>query len=338
VYRVAQKSVAAAYVLCGFVPNVVCGLPLRLLDRPCVFLVTGLGSAFDAPTWRRRWSRFAAASLYRYLFAGKNSRVIVHNHEDRDYLVHELHVARWRVEVTPGCGVDPEEYPWLPPPPPRSRKIVLVPVRLLKEKGVLDAAAASARLRARGIDHEMWFSCSVDPGNPSSLTEPEIEALKRDIPTIRFVGYQPTTQPLYAQCDVVLIPTRYREGLPTAILEAAACGRPIVATDNVGCREFVEDGRTGLLVSPGDPEDMAQALSRLLTDHDLAEDLRRDAYQKFLSGYTKAVMVKKTMDTLAALGVPLRRRPESDRASRPVPPRLQASPAGEIHLHTGSTR
>ena len=287
-------------------PIVFCGLPLRLLGRRCVFLLTGLGSIFGSDLLRYRALRPFITRLYAYLFSGPNSRVIVHNHEDKEFL-RSLGVDPNHVAVTPGCGVDPAEFPFFPRLPRNGKKVILVPVRLLREKGVLDAARASDLLRARGVEHEMWFSSSVDPGNPSSLTPEEIQRVQEQSPSVRFVGYQPSLVPLYERCDVVCMPTRYREGLPTALLEAAASGRPIVATDNVGCREFIEDGVTGLMVPPSAPAALADALARVLADDALADRLRHAAYERFRTAYTKAAMVATTIDVMRDLGLDVAR-------------------------------
>ena len=301
-WSLARRGRDATFVLWTVIPIIVCGLPLRVLRRRCVFLLTGLGSIFGSDLLRYRIARPVVRQIYRFLFSGPHSRVIVHNHEDKAFLC-ELGIRAGHVTVTPGCGVDPAEFPFIQELPRKPRKIILVPVRLLQEKGVCDAAAASAILAARGVDHEMWFSCSVDPGNPSSLTEEQISLMQRTIPSIRFVGYQPSLVPLYAVSDAVCIPTRYREGLPTALLEAAACGRPIVATDNVGCRDFVVDGETGLLAPRCSPNALADALARVLGDEALASRLRCAAYDRFRAGFTKAHMLAATIAVMRDLGL-----------------------------------
>ena len=297
----ARQRSDTVFVLWTVIPILVCGLPLRLLQRPCVFLLTGLGSIFGTDTSYRHLGAIIKR-VYAYLFSGRHSRVIVHNHEDKDFLC-GLGIDPRHIAVTPGCGVDPDEYPFSAELPRNPKKVILVPVRLLREKGVLDAARASDLLRETGIDHEMWFSSSVDPGNPSSLTQQEIEQVQQNSPSTRFVGYQASLIPLYQSSDVVCVPTRYREGLPTALLEAAASGRPIVATDNVGCREFVEDGSTGLTAACGSPAGLAGALARVLTDEPLADRLRRNAYDRYRAGFTKSAMLATTVDVLRDLGL-----------------------------------
>lgn len=302
-HRLADRHPDALFVLWTLLPIVFCGVPPRLRGRRCVFMVTGLGSAFGGETVKMRMAARVLLRLYRFLFSGPRSRVILHNHEDRDFLAARLRLDPARFTVTPGCGIDPEEFPYLPPAPPAKTKIIYAPLRLLKSKGVWDAVEASRILRERGVDHEMWFSCAVDPGNPSSLTAEEVRRIERENPAVRFLGWHPSTLPLYRAAQAVCVPTRYREGLPTVILEAASCGRPVVATDNVGCREFVEDGRTGLMVPPGSPRALADGLARVLEDEALARRLSAEAHRRFLAGFTKDEMVRRTFAVFRELGL-----------------------------------
>jgi glycosyltransferase involved in cell wall biosynthesis len=279
-------------------PFVFCGLPLRAMHRNCVFMVTGLGSVFGTGD-RLPWIvRPVADRIFPYLFGGEESRVIVHNAEDKEYLSSRFGVPRECIQVTPGCGVDPEQYPWIEEFPQGPRPVIYAPVRLIHEKGVQEAVEASALLLARGIDHELWFTSAIDEGNPVSLSQADLDRLKGLSGAVRFLGYQPSVMDVYRKCDIVCMPTQYREGLPTALLEAASCGRPIVATNNVGCREFVSNERTGLMVPRGDSEALAGALARLIADRALAEGLRRRARQRFLEGFTKRVMVARTLELM----------------------------------------
>jgi glycosyltransferase involved in cell wall biosynthesis len=241
-WRLGRAFPDAIFVCWTMIPILCCGLPLRFIERRCAFLLTGMGTIFGSNRLQHRMIRAAVKLLYRYLFSGPRSRVIVHNVEDKQYLVNSLGIDPDRITVTPGCGVDPDEFPYFDQFVQKARKVILVPVRLLREKGVFDAAAASDELARRGVDHEMWFSSAPDEGNPSSLTRRDIETIEHCSPRVKFIGYQPSLVSCYDACDIVCVPTKYREGLPTALLEAAASGRPIVTCDNIGGREFITDG------------------------------------------------------------------------------------------------
>ena len=301
-WRLGRAYPAGIFVCWTILPIVLCGLPLRLTGRRCVFLLTGMGTLFGSNRLRHRLARVVVRPIYRYLFSGRQSRVIVHNAEDKQYLVASLGIEPDHITVTPGCGVEPDEFPYRDAFVPKARKVVLVPIRLLREKGVFDAAAASDELARRGVDHEMWFSSAPDEGNPSSLTRQDIEALEHSSPRIKFIGHQPSLVPCYRACDIVCVPTKYREGLPTALLEAAASGRPIVTCDNIGGREFISDGQTGLIVPRAAPLTLADAIERLISDPELADRLRRAAFRRFLKSFTKDVMVAQTLAVFRDLG------------------------------------
>ncbi len=302
-YRAGKRDPDCLAVTWTSALNLLCGLPLRFLNVRTVVLQTGLGRLFEPNKLSARLALMFVKPLYKYLFSGKNSRVIVHNTEDKQFFVTELGISADKIQVTPGCGVDPRRFPFFSQLPRRTKKIILVPVRLIVEKGIFEAAEASQILRKKGIEHEMWFTSGIDKDDPSSPRESDLETLQRQNDWVKFIGYQPSLVPLYETCDLVCVPTRYPEGLPTALIEASACGRPIVTTDNVGCREIIEQGKNGLLVSPGSAEELAEALEALIKDDELAERLRQNAYQKFLRGFTKDVMLAKTVEVFKSLGL-----------------------------------
>jgi glycosyltransferase involved in cell wall biosynthesis len=109
--------------------------------------------------------------------------------------------------------------------------------------------------------------------------------------------------PLYETCDIVCVPS-YREGLPTAAVEASACGRPIVTTDAIGCRDIVSHEKTGLLVPVRSTVELADALERLIEDRALAERLRQNAYKQFQERFTNERVLEEALSVFRSLGVP----------------------------------
>jgi glycosyltransferase involved in cell wall biosynthesis len=303
VVRLARCHKDALFMLWTITPIVLCGPILRALDRRCIYMITGLGSVFSESS-RRRWTRRIVERVYRWLFAAPRSRLIVHNEQNKRFLAARFRLDPDRIVVTPGCGVDPDLFPAAP----LQRKaipVILVPVRLLVHKGILDAAQASALLTAAGVRHEMWFTSNVDSTHPYGVQQADVDRLSGAIPGLRFIGHQPDLLAVYGLCDIVCVPTYYEEGLPTSLLEAAAVGRPIVTCESVGCNEFVRDGIEGLLVPPRDPQALAAALQRVLLEPGLAQRLKDGARARFLEGYTKHVMLERTLATVRSLGFPV---------------------------------
>jgi len=115
------------------------------------------------------------------------------------------------------------------------------------------------------------------------VTEAEVVAWSKE-PGITWLGHVSDIATLWRQSHIAALPSR-REGLPKTLLEAAACGRPTVATDVPGCREVAIDGRTGLLVPVDDPQALADAIARLAGDAGLraryGADARKLAEERF---------------------------------------------------------
>jgi glycosyltransferase involved in cell wall biosynthesis len=290
----------ALFILWSALPIVVFGPVLRLLNRPTAYMVTGLGGAFSERNKGRLIFRVLCV-VYRLVLSGPRSVVIVHNWEDRNILAKLADVDPNRIIVTGGCGVDPDEYPYRGVREPSAVPTILVPGRLLKEKGIIDAAAASGILSARGVRHRMVFTHVRVTGRAEALTEQEFETASSQ-PDVHFIGYQQSIHELYAETDVVCVPSWYREGLQTALVEAAATGCPIVVCDNVGVRDFIRPEMDGIIAPSRDPAALADCLERMLGNPAMADGMQRSAYRRFLDGFTKRHMLNLTFDAFAIIG------------------------------------
>jgi glycosyltransferase involved in cell wall biosynthesis len=249
-------------------PVVFGGLALRLAfppndtSRPAqIAAVAGLGSGLGAAMGLARLTRpILGWALRNSVSAG---RVIVQNPEDGAALA-GFGVDPARLVLIRGSGVDTEHFAPLPDPREPAITVALV-ARMLRSKGVLDAVAAVRRLRGRGIDIELLLAGPTDPDNGDSLDERTLRQLAAE-PGIEWLGRVEDVRDVWRRAAVAMLPSTYGEGLPKALLEAAACGRPMVATDMPGCREIVRPGETGLLVPPHDVEGLTAALATMAAD------------------------------------------------------------------------
>ena len=302
--RMGRRHPDALFMLWHMAIVVAMGLPLRMMNRRCLFMVTGLGTVLGDRTSAFRMHRTIALQFYKYLFSGKHSRVLTHNHEDKEFLVRRTGVDPSKVVVTPGCGVDPTLFPFFEKVADNNPPVILVPARLVVQKGILEAAAASRLLNERGVQHEMWFTSGFEPFYPSvSISREQVDEMSRNSSSIRFLGYIKDLVTVYERCDIVCYPTRYPEGVPTALIEAAACGRPVVTTDNVGCRDISIHEQTALVAPVNDPVALANALERMIKEPALRERLRRNAFEKFIAEFTKDVVLQRTIEAFESMGV-----------------------------------
>ena len=225
--------------------------------------VMGLGSGFTATTAAARLRRPPLGLALRLAMGGGRDRVVVQNPEDRAALV-ALGIDPARIALIRGSGVDIHHFGPLPEPDGGIVTVALVS-RMLRDKGVLEAAAAIRRLRARGLKIELLLAGPTDPDNANSLTAKRLCWLAAE-PGIEWLGAVADVRAVWRRAAIAVLPSTYGEGVPKALLEAAACGRPLVAADVPGCREAVRPGETGLLVPPHDVDALAAAIATLAAD------------------------------------------------------------------------
>ena len=232
------------------------GLPIVKLHA-----MAGLGFAFTSKTLRARVTGFAMRLLMRGLLNRPGNAVLVQNPDDRA-AVTALGISPERIFLIPGSGVDTEAL--TPMPEPAGVMTVGYVGRLLADKGVRSLVEAHGILAARGRDIRFVLAGEPDPANPASIPQAEIDSWKQTV-GLDVLGHIKDIREIWAMSHIAVLPSR-REGLPKSLLEAAACGRPIVATDVPGCREIARADVNALLVPADDAAALAEAIDRLASD------------------------------------------------------------------------
>jgi glycosyltransferase involved in cell wall biosynthesis len=270
-------------------------LAARLAGNPPVLnAVTGLGHIFTDPGLKARLLRPLARACYRLALGGEKRRTIFQNQEDRDYFVNSGLVAAAGSHLIRGSGGSGDKFR-----PAKLRReegdppVVLFASRLLREKGVFELLAAARASTAAGSTFRLLIAGDLYPENPSSLTPADLETL-RGTPGVEYLGHVDDMPALLARTDIVVLPS-YREGTPRILVEAAAAGKPIVATDIAGCRGVVEDGVNGLLVPVRDVPALADALRKVLADAELRERFGRAGRRIFEAGFSEELVLSRTL-------------------------------------------
>jgi glycosyltransferase involved in cell wall biosynthesis len=235
------------------------GLPIRRVNS-----INGLGAMFASHTAKTLVVRAGLKVALRVVLGRRDSVALVQTADDRDEL-ERIGIDPARIELIPGSGVDIDELK--PCPEPAGPITVGFAGRLLEYKGVRTLVAAHDRLRQNGRDIRLLIAGLPDPANPTSISPDEIETWKQR-PGIVYLGFVDAIATVWAAAHIAALPSR-REGVPKSLLEAAACGRPIVATDVPGCRAIAHHDINALLVPPGDVEALASAIDRLAQDANL---------------------------------------------------------------------
>ena len=235
------------------------GLPIIRLNA-----LAGLGFAFTSDTVKARAVRPFAKLLLRWLLNRPGTAVLVQNPDDYA-VVSALGMGKEAIALIPGSGVDTEQL--VPMPEPAGPFTIAFVGRLLDDKGVRMLVRAHELLNARGQSVQTLLAGEPDPANPASIPNRVLDTWRR-IANLRLLGHVDDIHTIWAQSHVAVLPSR-REGLPMSLLEAAACGRPLIATNVPGCREIARKDINALLVPVDDVEALAKAIETLMNDREL---------------------------------------------------------------------
>lgn len=254
--------------------------------------LAGMGFVFSTRSFNASLLRGMIRPLLGLVLGGDRSRVILQNPDDSMALIRAGLVATNHVRLIKGAGVDPDRFKVRPEP--HGRPIVILAGRMLWNKGVGDFVEISRFLRATGIDARFVLVGENDPGNPASVPEEQLSVWDRAGYIERW-GRHDDMPEVFMQASIVCLPSTYGEGVPKVLIEAAACGRPIVAYDIQGCREIVRQGENGLLVCSGDVAGFAAAIRLLLSDAHLREKMGNRGREIVLKEFSETLVFKQTL-------------------------------------------
>jgi len=269
-------------------PVVVGGLASLILSRPqFVFALTGLGYLFTADRTNSPATRLLRKVLP-VIF--RKGLAIVQNSEDQDLLL-SCGVDSSHVRLIRGSGVDVSKFFSSDEPP--GTPIVMLPARLLWDKGVGEFVEAARTLRARDIEARFVLVGESDPDNPTAVPEEELRKWV-DEGAVEVWGFKERMEEVLPQATIVCLPS-YREGMPKSLLEAMACGRPCITTDTSGCREAVRHQDNGLLVPVKDSQALANAIQLLLDNKSERLRMGRRGRQRAVEEFADEVVNTQTL-------------------------------------------
>lgn len=262
--------------------------------------VAGMGYVFTSDDVRARVLRPVVRKLLQLALSGRSARLILQNPDDVALFAAARLVASDKVRLIPGSGVDCRRFRPTERTRPSSAGLrVVLPARLLWDKGLAEYVQAARELRAQGRNITFLLAGESDTGNPAAVPVTKVREWV-DEGTVQWLGHVGDMPGLFESVDVVVLPS-YREGLPKGLIEAGACGLPLVTTDVPGCREVVRDGIDGLLVPVRDASSLARAIARLHDDAELRATLGAAAAARARAEFDERLVIQRTLDVYREL-------------------------------------
>lgn len=252
--------------------------------------ITGLGYIFINDDLKARLLRSLVRNFYKV--ALRDTRVVFQNLDDRALFLQQGLVSEVQTVLVKGSGVDTKKFA-LSPEPEGTPQVVL-PARMLWDKGVAEFVSAARILRDAAVNVQFVLAGNCDPANPAAVPLEQLQAWQQE-GVIKWSGWQDDMVQVYANSHIVCLPS-YREGLPRSLIEASACGRPIVATDVPGCRQVISQGENGLLVPVRNAEALADALCQLLADAPLRRKMGLRGREMVEADYSTERIVSETLE------------------------------------------
>jgi len=278
IYRRLKPDVVLHYTI---KPNVYGTLAAHRLGIPVINNVAGLGVLFGRESLHSKIARRLYKYSQRYAY-----RVFFQNCEDRDYFLTRRLVDPAVTDKLPGSGIDTHAFRPLPKTRRRDRFVFLLMARLIWQKGIGEYVRAAEIVRQKHPEVECQILGFLDKKNPSAVS-PALIRRWVDNGSIDYLGATNNVKDYLRQADCVVLPSYYKEGVPRTLIEAAAMARPIITTDQVGCRDVVEDGWNGYLCQKRNAEDLARRMETML---------RLPPHQRIMMGWNGRMKVLHEFD------------------------------------------
>ena len=277
-------------------PVIYGSMAAKILRIPSIIMITGLGTAFITNNWITK----VVKKLYRFALSSV-SVVFFQNVDDRDIFVEQKLVDEKVCRYTPGSGVDIDKFTYSTLPNTPEFTFLLI-ARMLWDKGIGEFVEAAKTVKLKYPNTRFQLLGPLGVQNRTSIKSTEMEAWENE-GIIEYLGETDDVTGYIEKACCVVLPS-YREGTSRVLLEAAAMGRPLIATDVPGCREIIDDGVTGLLCDPRDYAALAQKMEVLL---ELSYETRREmgvkGREKVENGFREEIVCDLYINALESCNV-----------------------------------
>ena len=292
-------------VIYGSLAAHLAGIPL------VVNTITGMGYMFVEGRENGLGVQRITMALYRAV-RGISDVIFFQNKEDMEFFRTNRLVTMEKAALIPGSGVNVDFFS---PQSAngrvleglreelqirRNERIILCVSRMLYDKGIAELVRCANELRKKRKDVRFILVGPLAPGNPSMILKEEINRWVRT-GNVEYLGRRSEIRELMLLSDIVVLPSYYREGVPRALLEAAAMGKAIVTTDTAGCRDIVRDGKNGFLVPPKDPDALRLGIEKLIQNDTLRAKMGEKSRKRAVNHFDEKIIIQKSMEVYETL-------------------------------------
>lgn len=266
---------------------------LGLRNSKIIFTIAGLGYLFSGEGTKSKILLFLITPFLKFSLRGRRKFLIFQNPDDMRVMIDNNFVLPEVSTLIRGSGVDLEKFS----PNNNTQEqppLVLMPTRLVRDKGLSVFIEMAQILTARGVEAQFQIAGGVTDHNPLAISKDEMERMVAHTP-VEWIGKVPDMPALYARASLIVYPSWYGEGIPRVLLEAAAMGKPCVTTDHPGCREAVSHNDNGLLVPVKNAQATAEAVEKLLKNPSLREAMGKRGRQKAETEFDVHLIVRETL-------------------------------------------
>lgn len=292
IYKKVRPDVVLHYTI---KPNIYGSIAASFLDIPVINNIAGLGTLFVNQNFITKLVKL----LYKFSQARANY-IFFQNHDDLEQFIQEGLVDSKKCDVLPGSGIDTNKY--LPRKKIISRKTVfLLIARMLWEKGVGEYVEAARVIKRNYKSVEFQLLGFLDVDTRSAISREQMQEWVEE-GVINYLGTSDDVPSFIAKADCIVLPSFYREGTPRSLLESASMSKPIITTDNVGCKDVVDDGVNGYLCIPRNSNDLVRKMEMFIELSDKEkEDMGKKGRLKMIARYDESIVIGKYLDAIDEL-------------------------------------
>jgi glycosyltransferase involved in cell wall biosynthesis len=283
----------------GLKPAMYGGLACIAWGRiPSIQTIAGLGYLFTNPRRGLLCLRWMTIALLWFVLRARRTKTIFQNPDDREFFMKLGIVDSKNAVLIKSSGVNVKSFS--PLPEPTGVPVILLASRMLWDKGVREFVEAAQELRRQGLQVRFALAGRVDGQSEGGVSEDRLVAWDRER-IVEWWGYTQDVRLFIARCNIICLPSYYREGVPKILLEAAACGRAIITTDTPGCRETVRNSENGFLVPPKDIASLARAIQVLVEDPVLRANMATKSREMVVQVFSEDLVIRRTLSVYREL-------------------------------------